>query len=42
LVPRLANELAGMPPKRLAFRLATCVVDLTTNGAVPVATFDYS
>src|SRR6516225_9838630 len=35
-----AKALAGWPPRRLAFRLGTCVVELTERGAVPVATVE--
>jgi hypothetical protein len=34
--------LKVLPPKLLAFRLVTCVVEATCNGAVPVATVETS
>src|SRR5215472_4905558 len=40
--PTLAKALEARPPNWLALRLATCVVELTTSGAVPVATVETS
>ena len=34
---RFANDDAGKPPRRLAFRFGTWVVEVTDRGAVPVA-----
>ena len=42
MLPTLAKALAASPPNWLALRLATWVVELTTSGAVPVATLETS
>src|SRR6516162_11003249 len=41
-LPTLAKALAASPANWLALRLATWVVELTTSGAVPVATLETS
>ncbi len=37
-----AKELAAQPPRKLTFRFATCVLEATERGAVPVPTVEMS
>src|SRR5215472_17480464 len=40
LIASRANALAPNPPNRLAFRLGTCVAEMTCKGGVPLATVE--